>query len=80
MKNLISFFFGIAAAIFIFFLDSKLINWIVGLLPASVADWKHFLRIVFWVIAVFSTGAIAVVVGLLVGAIVSTLLEGKKRR
>jgi len=67
---------GIIAFLLItFWVEPSLVNWFVNLLPASVNDWKAFLKVVIWVFVFFGGLSISVVVSIIIGAIFGTLFS-----
>ena len=75
MKTLISFVLGIAAFCAVFYMDSILINFIIKQIPYRAHEWFGLIKIGLWVLALIWTSGIAILIGILVGSIISAILD-----
>jgi hypothetical protein len=67
---------GIIAFFLISFLvEPALVSWLVNLLPASLNDWKSFLKVIIWIVVFFSGLGVSVVVSIIIGAIFGTIFS-----
>ena len=69
---------GIVAFLLItFWVEPALVSWFVNLLPASLNDWKHFLKVIIWIVVFFSGLGVSVLASIVLGAFFGTLFSKK---
>ena len=79
MKLLASFFSGLLAFLFGFWLDNKFIHWVLAQFPASAHEWLGVIKVGLWFVTFGFTLAMSVYLAIIVGGLVSAALSGTGR-
>lgn len=58
-----------------FWVEPAFVGWIVNSLPASVDGWKHFLKVILWVVVFCCGFGLTIWISIIVGGILGTIIN-----
>ena len=65
----------ITAIIIIFYIDPKIVNYVLSLVPVSANEWLGLIKLVVWIFLVSATLGITAYISLVIGSIFAFLYE-----